>query len=124
MFTLTNNLKEKLPKHPYEAIKNRVLGPDYELSLVIVDEAEIQKLNRTYRSKDVPTDILSFLLSETVGEIFICPEATRSEAKKFDRDYENFVGFLFIHGLMHLKGYEHGSTMENNERTIRAEFHI
>src|SRR4051812_262018 len=104
-FTYLNKTKQEIPKFPYEAMKDRVLGKDYELSFVIVDEKEIQTLNARYRSKNKPTDILSFPLSESIGEIFICPGESKLEAKKFDRDYENFIGFLFIHGLVHLKGF-------------------
>jgi ssRNA-specific RNase YbeY (16S rRNA maturation enzyme) len=49
---------------------------------------------------------------------------TKLEAKKFDREYENFLGFLFIHGLVHLKGYDHGSTMESIEIQFRKQFGI
>jgi ssRNA-specific RNase YbeY (16S rRNA maturation enzyme) len=45
-------------------------------------------------------------------------------AKDFDRSYENFIYFLFIHGCVHLKGYDHGSTMERIEAKFRKEFGI
>ena len=102
----------------------RVLGKDYNLNLTIVDVKEIQQLNASYRSKNVPTDILSFPLNENTGEIFICLSESKKEAIKFDREFDNFIGFLFIHGLMHLKGFDHSSTMESNEQTIRHEFDI
>jgi len=123
-FTITNTTKEKLPKHPFEKMAERVLGKDYNLNLTIVDVKEIQQLNASYRSKNVPTDILSFPLNENTGEIFICLSESKKEAIKFDREFDNFIGFLFIHGLMHLKGFDHSSTMESNEQTIRHEFDI
>ena len=102
----------------------RVLGADYDLSLTIVDTAEIQKLNKQYRNKHQPTDILSFPLNENAGEIFLCLSEAKKEAAKFDRTFDNFVAFLFIHGLLHLKGFDHSSTMEDNEQKIRQEFLI
>ena len=48
---------------------------------------------------------------------------TKIEAKKFGRDYENFFGFLFIHGLVHLKGFDHGSTMEGLEDTYLQKYY-
>ena len=48
----------------------------------------------------------------------------KKEALKFDRTFPNFVAFLVIHGLMHLKGFDHSSTMESNEQKIRQEFGI
>ncbi len=123
-FSITNQTKSELPSWPYEAMKNSVLGPDYELSLVIIGENEIRALNHTHRGKDTPTDILSFPLDEKSGEMFIAPISTKKEAKKFDRPYDNFVAFLFIHGLWHLKGFDHSSTMESNEQKTRTRFGI
>ena len=71
-----------------------------------------------------PTDILSFPLSDNFGEMYINIEMTKLEAKKFERTYENFLGFLFIHGLVHLKGLDHGSTMESIEARFRKKFGI
>ena len=49
---------------------------------------------------------------------------TKLEAKKFERTYENFLAFLFIHALVHLKGMDHGSTMESMEARYRKKFGI
>jgi len=122
--TITNTTESKLPNHPFQKMAERVLGKDYDLSLTIVNAEEIKKLNTAYRSKNKATDILSFPLNEKAGEIFICLEETEKEAVKFDRSFENFVAFLFIHGLWHLKGFDHSSTMESNEQIIRTEFGI
>lgn len=91
-----------------EKIKNKVLGINYELSLVFASDALTRRLNRIYRGIDKPTNILAFPLSKTSGEIFINP----SRAKPFS------VKYLFIHGLLHLKGTEHGDTMEQAEKKL------
>ena len=86
-----------------------------------------QKLNSSickYRIKIQSTDILSFPLNKNAGEIFLCLPEAKKEAAKFDRTFDNFVAFLFIHGLMHLKGFDHSSTMESNEEIFRKEFNI
>ena len=123
-FKITNATKAKLPSLAFSVMKDKILGKKYELSVVIVSKAEIKKINKQYRDINKPTDILSFPLSENFGEIYINPEMTKLEAKKFDRDYENFFGFLFIHGLVHLKGFDHGSTMESIEARFRKVFGI
>lgn len=123
-FQITNTTKAKLPSLAFDVMKDEILGKDYELSVVIVNKSTIQKLNKQFRDINKPTDILSFPLSENFGEIYINPEMTKVEAKKFDRDYENFFGFLFIHGLVHLKGFDHGSTMESIEARFRKQFGI
>ena len=121
-FSITNKTKNKLPKIPFETIKKATLGSKYNLSLVIADEAHLKKLNTIYRDKEFATDILSFPLSESEGEIYICLEEAKKEAVKFDRSYEDFLAFLFIHGCVHLKGYDHGSTMEAIEVELRKKF--
>jgi rRNA maturation RNase YbeY len=108
----------------FQKIKDKILGKDYDLSWAFISPEEIQKMNLTYRKMDKPTDILSFPLSETEGEIYLCEEEARKEAVNFDRDYANFIDFLFIHGCVHLKGYDHGSTMERIEAKFRKEFGI
>ncbi|HEY9583526.1 MAG TPA: rRNA maturation RNase YbeY [Candidatus Paceibacterota bacterium] len=121
---ITNTVKTRLPKLPYTEMKEAVLGKKYELSVIIVNKNKIKKLNRKYRDIDKATDILSFPLSENFGEMYINLDMTKSEAKKIDRTYENFLAFLFIHGLTHLKGFDHGSTMESIEARFRKKFGI
>jgi probable rRNA maturation factor len=113
-YALLNKTKGKLPRLPFEDIKNEVLGEEYELSLVFISEDEMQEINLKSRNKNEPTNILSFELSKDAGEIFICPTYTKGFS----------VGYLFIHGLMHLKGYAHGSTMETEEQKVRKQFSI
>lgn len=123
-FEITNKTKGKLPSLPFELMKKAVLGDKYELSLVITSSSEMLKLNKSYRNLDESTDILSFPLSKNSGEIFICPSETKKMMREFDRPYENFFAFLFIHGLVHLKGYDHGDEMEKVEIKFRKKFHI
>ncbi len=122
--TVRNMTKGKLPSLPFADIKNEVLGKDYDLSVVFVTEKESHKINLQTRAKDKPTNILSFPLDKTSGEIIICPTYAKKEASQFDRIYSNYLAFLFIHGLVHLKGFDHGSRMETEEKKIREKFSI
>lgn len=125
-FEISNETKTNSPidELVFANMKSAALGNDYELSLVIVGKKEIKKLNKSYRNMDEATDILSFPLSEKEGEIFLCPEIALKEAPRFGRSYENFMKFLFIHGLAHLKGFEHSSRMESEEKKIRNKFGV
>ena len=123
-FSIINENKEKLPKIPFKEIKEASLGNSYSLSLIFTSPAKMKKLNTIYRDKEEPTDILSFPLNENEGEIYISLSEAKKESKKFERDYENFIAFLFIHGCVHLKGHDHGSTMENIEVKLRNKFKI
>ncbi len=121
---IINTTKGKLPRLPFEDIKNFTLGKKYHLSLVFVGDKLSQKLNNKYRKKNKPTNILSFPLSKTEGEIFINYRLAQREAKKYERKFSDYIGFLFIHGLFHLKGFEHSSKMEEQEAKIREVFGI
>lgn len=112
------------PKHPYETIKNAVLGKSYTLTLVFTGATRAQALNKAHRGATYVPNVLSFPLDAHNGEIYITPTVARREAKKFDMTYEGYVGFLFIHGLLHLKGHDHGATMEKAERLFVRKFNL
>jgi ssRNA-specific RNase YbeY (16S rRNA maturation enzyme) len=96
-----------MARTPYKKIKDDVLGKDYELSLAFISPAAMRRAMKYKKQLPKKTsNVLSFPLSKTSGEILICKEA----AAPYTPDY------LFIHGLCHLKGYKHGATMENIER--------
>ncbi|MEX2013903.1 MAG: rRNA maturation RNase YbeY [Parcubacteria group bacterium] len=103
---------------PFKRLKNTVLGKKFELSIVFADPKLSRRLNRTYRNKNKPANILSFPLSKTSGEIFIDLVTAKKEMGKFDMPFEKFVKFLFIHALLHLKGMRHGDTMEQAEKKL------
>lgn len=109
---------------PFLALKDAALGPNYDLSLVFVDPKESQRLNALHRGKDRPANILSFPLTDTSGEIFIDLKTSRGQAPDFDQEFENFIAFLFVHGLYHLKGFDHGAIMERKERALCKHFNI
>ncbi|MEK7594005.1 MAG: rRNA maturation RNase YbeY [Patescibacteria group bacterium] len=120
--SITNTTKGKLPSLPFLAMKESVLGKDYELSVVFVGSAKSRALNLLYRKKDKPANVLSFALSKKSGEIFLDVK----EIFKSKNDYgvvgDKLVGLYFIHGLLHLKGYQHGSTMERTESHLRNKY--
>jgi len=97
----------------WQEIKSKVLGKKYDLSVVSADSRLMGKLNRIYRKKTGTTSVLSFPLSKTEGEIFINNKSSKKEA-----DY------LFIHSLLHLKGYRHGEKMDTLEKRLIKKFNI
>ena len=123
-FSLIRKTKGTLPRVPFAEIKDSVLGKDYSLSLVFVGDRESQKLNIEHRGKDYIPNILSFELDSKNGEIFINPLEAKRQAKDFGRSPSNMIAFLYIHGLCHLKGMEHGGTMERTEAVFRKKFKI
>ena len=120
--SITNKTKKNIPNINFKEIKEFVLGKEYDLSLVFVGNKTSRKLNSTLRGKDRPTNILSFPLSKTDGEIFMNPSAIEKENKKNGENYKKYFAYILIHGLTHLKGFDHGSKMEGEESRIMKKF--
>lgn len=113
MLSITNTTKQKVGRVAhFSSIAKDILGSSYELSLVFIGNRRSQTLNRTYRDKDYPTNVLSFPLDTSTGEIFINLDKVKVEKKDFDMNTQTFITYLFIHGLLHLKGHDHGKKME------------
>lgn len=105
-----------LPRVPFLALKEKVLGKSYELSIAFVDEKTAKSLNKKYRNKTYIPNTLSFSLTPKSGEIVLCISAIKKEYKSFEMTYKKYLIFLIIHSMLHLKGFEHGSTMESMEQ--------
>jgi probable rRNA maturation factor len=114
--TITNKTKGKLPRLPFASIKNRILGNSYEFGLSLLSSKKQKEVNFKYRGKNETTNILSFPLSKTTGEITIDPIKVKLDAPLFKMSYSNFFKYLVIHGMLHLKGFKHSSTMEKEEK--------
>ncbi len=123
-FSLINKTKGTLPRVPFADIKDEALGEGYDLSLAFVGDEEARKLNMEHRGKDYVPNVLSFELGPDAGEIFINPLEARRQAKEFGRTPSNMVAFLYVHALVHLKGMDHGVTMERTEARLRKKFGI
>ncbi|MFT7644457.1 MAG: putative rRNA maturation factor [Candidatus Paceibacteria bacterium] len=123
-FTISSTVKEYPKKHPYETMKRKILGAKYQLSLVFVGKTRAATLNKNYRKKTYSPNVLSFSLTEENGEIIICPRVAKNEAARFNLSVDGYIAYLFIHGLLHLKGYDHGNTMEKYESKYLKVFNI
>ncbi|CAA0123953.1 Endoribonuclease YbeY [BD1-7 clade bacterium] len=92
----------------------KYVQPDAEVSLTLVDTAEITRLNREYRHKNDPTNVLSFPadLPEGVdvpllGDIIICPAVVMHEAGEQHKSIEAHWAHMTVHGILHLLGFDH-----------------
>ena len=111
-----------IPVVPFLRMKETILGKKYTLTIIFCTPEESRLRNRTYRDKDYPTNILSFPLDEMEGEIYISLATARTDAKKFEMSYREFLHLLIAHGMLHLKGHAHGSTMEALETKYSKQF--
>lgn len=122
--SISNETRARISRAIFRAIASAALPKTYKLNLIFVNPSKIAKLNKIYGNRSKPTDILSFPLNKNEGEMYICPSEARGESKKFNRSYADFLAFLFIHGCVHLKGHDHGGTMERIEAKLRRKFKI
>lgn len=123
-FSINSTIKAKPAIHPYEDIKDSILGKKYSLSLIFVGSTRAATLNKQYRKKSYTPNVLSFPLDDTNGEIYICPLIAKKEAAKFNLSTRGYIAFLFIHGLLHLKGHDHSDTMDTQEQKYLKKFKI
>ena len=111
---------------------------DAEVSVTLCDNEYIQKLNKQYREKDKPTDVLSFPIfdfyteeltfapDETVplGDIVISVERTKEQARELGNSFLEEAAFLAIHSTLHLLGYDHERSAEDDEAQCAAQREI
>ena len=114
-FSFSNTTRTTLPTLPYARIAHDIMGPHYEVSFVTVGNVRSRTLNLRYRNKSYTPNVLSFPLTENAGEVYLNPHEAKRQASRFDLTYRGMCGYLFIHALLHLKGYAHGDTMERVE---------
>jgi len=116
-----------------EKLLERSGKSDWEVSVLLCGDPEIQALNRDFRGKDRPTDVLSFAQEEgeqvprgeendlfIAGGIVISLDTVRSHAAEYAVPVEEELLRLFVHGLMHLEGFNH-ETNDNEEPMIIAQ---
>lgn len=118
---LTNTTKSR-PSIPFALIKDDILGPGYNLSLNLVGEKRAREVNRVSRQKTYAPNVLSFPLDRKTGEIYLTPQVAKKEASRFGHGFKRHLTFLYIHGLLHLKGFDHGRKMEELEARYLAKY--
>ncbi|PAV29031.1 rRNA maturation RNase YbeY [Virgibacillus profundi] len=120
------------------AAEKEGVSKEAEVSVNFVDDNEIQELNRNYRQKDMPTDVISFALQESVegeldiigediplalGDIVISVDKAKEQAEEYNHSFERELGFLTVHGFLHLLGYDH-MKQEDEEKMFKRQEQI
>lgn len=126
----TNTVSETKIKEIEEllqfAAKKLSLSDETEMSVTFMDNPSIQEINRTYRGKDAPTDVISFALEDegedeipvifeeddepmprVLGDIMISIDRAKEQAEEYGHSYDRELGFLAVHGFLHINGYDH-----------------
>ena len=92
------------------------------LTLVFLNSGPAKKMNFQFRKKNYATDVLSFesMDEESFGELILCPQVLRKQAKEHDLLFREELAYMMTHGMLHLLGYDH----ETNERDAEIMFSI
>ncbi len=121
---LYNNYQKEINFDFEKIIKDvETLNSNAEIALILVDIDEIHKINKEYRHKDYPTDVISFESDDEEdenyrGEIFLCVDKVYEQAKLYEHSNEREFAFLLVHGVLHLHGYDHMT--EEDEKVMFA----
>lgn len=109
-----------LSREKLAATSRKKLRAAREISLVFVSRAEIRRLNRQFRSKDKATDVLSFAPSEdgSLGELVLCLEVIRRQATEHGLSLNEELGYMVLHGILHLLGYDHELSAAASRRML------
>lgn len=125
MIEIENQTETQIDTSKVEMIADKLSVKDIEL--ILTDNEAIQELNKEYRQKDTPTDVLSFPLEsvsphEPAGSIVISLEYAKKIADELGHTLDEEVSLLLIHGLLHLQGYDH--EIDNGEMREKESFWI
>ncbi len=130
--TVTYKLKRLVRLAVEATLAYEAVARELEVSVTFTDDEGIRKLNRNYRKIDKPTDVLSFPLfdfegdedaiseeiCDMLGDIVISLERAAAQAEEFGHSFEREVAFLTVHSMLHLLGYDH-ETSEEDELDMR-----
>ncbi len=113
-------------------------APNGELNLIFVDEEKMSELNSTHMGKKGPTDVLAFPIDaighteadtpQLLGDVIICPAIARQNAVRQDKDFEEEIALLVLHGILHILGYDHACSddsliMKRREKQLLADLY-
>lgn len=108
------------------------LPEDTEMSLTFLDDQAIWEINKEHRNKDQATDVISFAMEEdstdgfvfdfeefdmprNIGDIFVSVEHAKKQALEYNHSFDRELGFLVVHGFLHLNGYDHMTEEDEKE---------
>ena len=132
-FEITYKLKMLVRGAVLASLEYEGFGADTELSVTFTDNEGIRAINAEYRGIDAPTDVLSFPLTDyegvdfpvadepcsSLGDIVISLERANEQAEQFGHSFEREVAFLTVHSMLHLLGYDHVNSDEEDAEMRR-----
>ena len=117
-----SSIDESFLKKVAERVLKEEKSKESGLSIAIVGSRRSRQLNLQYRGKDKPANVLSFPESEFgLGEVVICPEQVKKDAKEYGMIFERALAWMLIHGILHLLDYDHEKSKPLAKRMEKRE---
>jgi probable rRNA maturation factor len=119
-------------------VKEEKIKEDFDIEVALMGEGRMRTINKRYAGKNKVADVLTFPLSEikksskkelqfidleqedaVIGQILLCPSRIKKQAKRFKKDFKDQLAFMFLHGFLHLLGYNHKGTQDTKKMRKR-----
>ncbi|MFM2414872.1 MAG: hypothetical protein RI911_565 [Candidatus Parcubacteria bacterium] len=107
---------------PFQDICHAILGKKFELSIIVCGDTLARHINKSGRKKSYTPNVLSFPIDAKTGELILNVRQAEREAHRYTHTKKEHVVYLVIHGLLHLKGMDHGATMDRAELRFMKQF--
>lgn len=129
MIEINNLTNFRVDKRFFAGVAKKVLSGENKetegLSIAFIGKKEIQKINKKYRNKNKPTDVLSFKRNGEINgdepEVVICPEIVKQSAKKLKISFKKEMANVLIHGILHILGYNHELSAKEAEKMFKKQ---
>jgi rRNA maturation RNase YbeY len=121
---VSKKARHRVPPVPLLGMAHMILGRNYELSITYITPVRMRSMNRKFRKKNASTDILSFAFGKNSGELYISMPDVEKKARTFGMTMREYFGYLAVHGMLHLRGHDHGKKMSLLERRFCKRFGI
>jgi len=121
--TVNNFSETKIDSNFVRRLVRQIDKKKWIVSISFIKRGKMKELNKKYRGKNNPTDVLSFSMKEGkfLGDVIICPSVAKENAKKFGCSIKSELARLAAHGILHLLGYKHGKKMfDLQEKVLNA----
>lgn len=114
--TTLDEVVKRLRKN--KALKNLKKLKKDEVTFVLISAPKMKAMNFQFRAKDYATDVLSFAPTspESLGELILCPSVLKKQAKQNGHSLDFEILYMFIHGILHLLGYDHEQSLAEEKK--------
>lgn len=138
MIIFSNLTKEKIGTSIFEKLGKEILREEgvkdsEDINCIFTGNKHIKRLNRKYRERNVPTDVLTFSFTEgegseyrkgLFGDIYISIEMAQDNAKKYGHNFNEEIKLLFVHGMLHLLGYDDKNESDKEIMRSKEKYYV